>query len=200
MDRWLVILDMGSGLPVGYYILIFREARGRECAVRIAAQESPPSGQGGDVRELAESSSPGLVYFSSVSENTRRFVERLEIDTDRIPLRPRVEGQLRVAQPFVLVLPTYGGGEHNRAVPKQVGGFLNDPANRALLRGVITAGNTNFGEHYCLAGRVISAKCGVPELYRFELLGTQRDVTRVREGLGQFWEQHDITTQMKEYL
>jgi protein involved in ribonucleotide reduction len=67
--------------------------------------------------------------------------------------------------------------------------FLNDPANRALLRGVITAGNTNFGEHYCLAGPVISAKCGVPELYRFELLGTQRDAEKVNDGLTRFWEQ-----------
>ena len=29
-----------------------------------------------------------LVYFSSVSENTRRFVEKLDIDATRIPLRP----------------------------------------------------------------------------------------------------------------
>ena len=94
---------------------------------------------------------------------------------------------IRVCRPFVLVVPTYGGGEQAGAVPKQVIAFLNDPANRALLRGVITAGNTNFGEHYCLAGPVISRKCGVPELYRFELLGTQRDIERVNEGLDLFW-------------
>ncbi|WGD37505.1 class Ib ribonucleoside-diphosphate reductase assembly flavoprotein NrdI [Lysinibacter sp. HNR] len=132
---------------------------------------------------------PTLVYFSSVSENTRRFVERLDIPAVRIPLRPRLEGQLQVSQPYVLVVPTYGGGERAGAVPKQVIGFLNDPVNRGLLRGVITAGNTNFGEHYCLAGPVISAKCGVPELYRFELLGTDRDVARVRNGLHRFWMQ-----------
>ena len=143
--------------------------------------------------------SPALVYFSSVSENTRRFVERLELPAARIPLRPRLDGELRVGKPFVLVLPTYGGGEHNGAVPKQVIKFLNDPLNRGLLRGVITAGNTNFGEHYCLAGRVISAKCAVPELYRFELLGTARDVSRVQEGLGQFWQEQANTTQQKEY-
>lgn len=138
-------------------------------------------------RILGPAESPALVYFSSVSENTRRFVERVGHPAARIPLRPRLEGQLRVAAPFVLVLPTYGGGERSGAVPKQVIAFLNDPANRGLLRGVITAGNTNFGEHYCLAGPVVSAKCQVPELYRFELLGTDRDTTRVREGLGEFW-------------
>lgn len=151
----------------------------------IAGQVSAPVRH--QVTELGEASSPGLVFFSSVSENTRRFVDKLEIGATRIPLRPRVEGQLRVSRPFVLVLPTYGNGERGGAVPKQVIEFLNDPGNRALLRGVITAGNTNFGEHYCLAGAVISAKCQVPELYRFELLGTARDVVRVVEGLAEFW-------------
>jgi protein involved in ribonucleotide reduction len=139
------------------------------------------------VRELAAEDSPDLVFFSSVSENTRRFVETLERPAIRIPLRPRLNGMIRVAQPFVLVVPTYGGGEASGAVPKQAAAFLNDPANRSLLRGVITAGNTNFGEHYCLAGPVIARKCGVPELYRFELLGTRTDTERVNQGLTRFW-------------
>lgn len=141
------------------------------------------------VHELPVAQSPNLVFFSSVSENTRRFVEHLERPAVRIPLRPRREGRIRVSRPFVLVVPTYGGGDHAGAVPKQVIDFLNDPANRSLIRGVITAGNTNFGEHYCIAGPVISAKCRVPELYRFELLGTQRDIDVVNAGLTRFWDQ-----------
>lgn len=141
------------------------------------------------VRRLVGSQSPDLVYFSSVSENTRRFVERLERPAVRIPLRPRREGLIQVSRPYVLVVPTYGGGERSGAVPKQVITFLNDPTNRSLIRGVITAGNTNFGEHYCIAGPIISAKCRVPELYRFELLGTRRDVDQVTTGLDRFWEQ-----------
>ncbi|MCT1545780.1 MULTISPECIES: class Ib ribonucleoside-diphosphate reductase assembly flavoprotein NrdI [Kocuria] len=138
-------------------------------------------------QDLDPHSSPDLVYFSSVSENTRRFVERLDRVAVRIPLRPGVDGMIRVARPYVLVLPTYGGGERAGAVPKQVVHFLNDPVNRSLIRGVITSGNTNFGEHYCIAGPIVSAKCRVPELYRFELLGTDRDVARVTEGLREFW-------------
>lgn len=133
-----------------------------------------------------------LVFFSSVSENTRRFVDRLQRPATRIPLRPRLEGQLQVTHPYVLVVPTYGGGRHSGAVPKQVIHFLNDPANRGLLRGVIAAGNTNFGEDYCLAGPVISAKCRVPVLYRFELLGTPADVDQVDHGLDRFWEQDQV--------
>lgn len=146
--------------------------------------------RGGDplpARELTHTESPDLVYFSSVSENTRRFVERLERDAVRIPLRPRLEPMIRVSRPFVLVVPTYGGGERSGAVPRQAATFLNDQVNRSLLRGVITAGNTNFGEHYCIAGPIIASKCNVPELYRFELLGTERDVEQVMTGLTRFW-------------
>ena len=133
-----------------------------------------------------------LVYFSSVSENTHRFVQRLDLpalgmDVRRIPLRP-TEEFLRVDEPYVLMVPTYGGGNEGGAVPRQVVKFLNDAHNRSLIRGVIAAGNTNFGEAYCIAGDIISAKCQVPYLYAFELLGTAEDAVRVRDGLGRFWQ------------
>ena len=123
-----------------------------------------------------------LVYFSSASENTHRFVQKLGVDAARIPLH-RHDEPLKVTEPYVLVVPTYGGGTPAGAVPKQVIRFLNNPGNRALIRGVISAGNTNFGQAYCLAGEIISAKCQVPHLDRFELLGTPDDVSRNRERL-----------------
>lgn len=128
-----------------------------------------------------------LVYFSSASENTHRFVSKLERDALRIPLRP-ADGFLRVEEPYILMVPTYGGGNEGGAVPRQVVKFLNDEHNRSLIRGVIAAGNTNFGSAYCIAGDIVSAKCHVPYLYGFELLGTAEDVQRVREGLDQFWQ------------
>ncbi|MGO2360579.1 MAG: class Ib ribonucleoside-diphosphate reductase assembly flavoprotein NrdI [Brachybacterium tyrofermentans] len=127
-----------------------------------------------------------LVYFSSVSGNTHRFVEKLGMSASRIPLYPRDE-HLVADKEFVLVTPTYGGGNGHGAVPKQVIKFLNDERNRNLIRGVIGAGNTNFGEAYCLAGDIISAKCRVPHMYKFELFGTPRDVQRVHDGLEEFW-------------
>ncbi|GAA4429406.1 class Ib ribonucleoside-diphosphate reductase assembly flavoprotein NrdI [Georgenia halophila] len=129
-----------------------------------------------------------IVYFSSVTNNTHRFVEKLDLPAHRIPLRSG-EPSVRVDEEYVLVLPTYGGGDGKGAVPKQVIRFLNDEHNRSLIRGVIAAGNVNFGTGYCLAGDIVSAKCEVPFLYRFELMGTTEDVNRVREGLGQFWQQ-----------
>jgi len=132
-----------------------------------------------------------IVYFSSVSENTHRFVQRLELPAQRIPLR-RSDPPLLVDEPYVLITPTYGHGSSKGAVPKQVIHFLNIESNRNLCRGVIAAGNTNFGRAFCLAGDIISAKVKVPYLYRFELLGTAEDVERVRDGLGKFWQQQSL--------
>ncbi|WP_193596616.1 class Ib ribonucleoside-diphosphate reductase assembly flavoprotein NrdI [Microbacterium sp. YJN-G] len=134
-------------------------------------------------------SAPLLVYFSSVSGNTARFVEKLGLPGRRIPLY-RNDEQIVIDEPYVLVTPTYGGGEQKGAVPKQVIRFLNDEHNRSLIRGVISAGNTNFGEAYCLAGEIISRKCHVPHLYRLELFGTPEDVDRVSDGLERWWTLH----------
>lgn len=127
-----------------------------------------------------------VVYFSSVSENTKRFVDKLGTVAHRIPLHSTDEA-LRVDEPYVLITPTYGGGDGHGAVPKQVIRFLNDPHNRVFIRGVVAAGNTNFGSAYCLAGKVVARKCHVPHLYNFELMGTRDDVLQVREGLEQLW-------------
>ncbi|MGA7203013.1 MAG: class Ib ribonucleoside-diphosphate reductase assembly flavoprotein NrdI [Specibacter sp.] len=127
-----------------------------------------------------------LIYFSSTSENTHRFVVKLGMDAARLPIYTS-EDTLLAQAPYVLVLPTYGGDSGHGAVPKQVIKFLNVAGNRDLIRGVIGAGNTNFGDTYCLAGDVISAKCKVPHLYRFELMGTSEDVDRVHQGLEEFW-------------
>jgi len=139
---------------------------------------------------VVATSAPLLVFFSSVSGNTARFVEKLGLPATRIPLHP-TEPSLVIDEPFVLVTPTYGGGqgrgEEKGAVPKQVIRFLNDERNRRHLRGVISAGNTNFGEHFCLAGEIISRKCDVPHLYRLELFGTPEDVDRVSDGLERWW-------------
>lgn len=129
-----------------------------------------------------------LIYFSSVSENTARFVEKLGRPALRIPLYTS-EPPLHAERPYVLVLPTYGGGNGHGAVPKQVIKFLNDEHNRALIRGVIVGGNTNFGDAYGLAGDIVAQKCHVPVLYRFELFGTPDDVQAVNSGLDAFWTQ-----------
>ena len=98
----------------------------------------------------------------------------------------------------MLLLPTYGRGRGDSPrldakgyVPKQVIAFLNNPHNRSLIRGVIGAGNTQFGAEYCFAASLVSHKCRVPFLYRFEMMGTAEDVEAVRAELAEFWKDED---------
>ena len=128
-----------------------------------------------------------VVYFSSATENTRRFVDKLQLPNVRIPLRAN-EPELVVDEPYVLVCPTYGGGvsisgKQGKPVPIQVVKFLNNPHNRSLIRAVIAGGNSNFGSDFGKAGDVIAAKCNVPYVYRFELMGNDEDVATLRNGL-----------------
>ena len=129
-----------------------------------------------------------VVYFSSVSENTKRFVDKLEAQAVRIPIRTEEAAEFVHGRDSVLVLPTYGGGNDNSTVPKQVIKFLNNPENRKHIKAVIAGGNTNFGSHFGKAGDIVADKLGVPVLYRFEITGTPEDVVEVKERLAQFWQ------------
>jgi len=129
-----------------------------------------------------------VVYFSSVSENTKRFVDKLEAQSVRIPIRTEEAAEFVHDRDSVLVVPTYGGGNDNSTVPKQVIKFLNNPENRKHIKAVIAGGNTNFGSHFGKAGDIVADKLGVPVLYRFEITGTPEDVTEVKERLAQFWQ------------
>jgi protein involved in ribonucleotide reduction len=123
-----------------------------------------------------------IVYFSSVSENTHRFVEKLDIPAIRLPLMTSEAGLVEVDDPYVLVTPTYGA-DGKGFVPKQVVRFLNQKPNRELCVGVVGSGNTNFGEDFALAGFIVSEKLNVPLLHVFELSGMPEDVESVTEGL-----------------
>jgi protein involved in ribonucleotide reduction len=125
-----------------------------------------------------------LVYFSNYSGNTHRFVEKINGTATRIPIDWDSSSPLTVDREYVLVVPTYGGGSEKSAIPRQVRYFLNIEQNRNLLRGVIGTGNKNFGEHYCKAADVISAKTSVPIVARVEIFGTEHDVQKVKERLG----------------
>lgn len=123
-----------------------------------------------------------LIYFSSVTNMTQRFVEKLNLErpAQRIPLR-RIDPDVNVTGPYLLLTPTYGAGNGPGAVPKQVIKFLNDPDNRKHIKAVAAAGNRNFGSGYCLAGPIIARKCQVPLVHTFEMVGFERDVVKVQD-------------------
>lgn len=119
-----------------------------------------------------------LVYFSSVTENTKRFVDKLGAPATRIPLHGDVP---RMNTPYVLITPSYGTGRND--VPPRVKRFLRDPGNRENLAGVVGTGNMNFGPLYGIAAKKVAEKCGVELLYLLELQGADEDVSAVRNGL-----------------
>ena len=131
--------------------------------------------------------SPLIVYYSSSSGNTHRFVEELGLRNIRIPASMKVEC-LAINEPYVLISPCYANDDGSNAVPKQVIRFLNNQQNRSMIRGVIGTGNRNFGELFAYAADIISRKCNVPLLYKFELSGTPVDVMNVQKGMKKLWD------------
>ena len=125
-----------------------------------------------------------IVYFSNHSGNTKRFVDKLDNSSIRIPISWNPASPVYVNAEYVLMVPTYGGGSERSAIPKQVKSFLNIEENRNLLRGVVGFGNTNFGDNYCKAAELIAQKTGVPVIARVEIFGTDDDVNKVKERLG----------------
>ena len=71
-----------------------------------------------------------LVYFSSASENTHRFVAEARSARASASRCGPTDPFLHVDEPYVLIVPTYGGGNEGGAVPRQVIKFLNDEHNR----------------------------------------------------------------------
>jgi len=125
-----------------------------------------------------------MIVFYSLHENTRRFVDKLDVESVRIPSNR--DQKIVVDKPYILITPTYSGGRP----PKPVSQFLNDKQNRPLMDGVIGAGNRGFGREFALAADVISIKCSVPLLYKFEIMGTTQDVKKIQEGIDKWWIQH----------
>ena len=137
-----------------------------------------------------------LVFFSSVTENTTRFIDKLGFPAVRIPLKGS-DPLPEVSEPFVLITPTYGSGQKGY-VPKQVIRLLNVESIRNLCTGVVGSGNMNFNEDFGKAADVISAKLQVPLLYKFELAGTDEDVRKVQEGLPKFFQSSPNTQDLEE--
>lgn len=125
-----------------------------------------------------------IAYFSNESENTHRFIQRLQayaesqgqpIDVTRLSIRG---DQPNVEEDYILIVPSYGTSR-NAHTPPQVKKFLSDENTRHHCVGVIGTGNINFGDEYAVAGDVVSRKLNVPLLYKLELSGMPKDTSMV---------------------
>lgn len=128
-----------------------------------------------------------VVYFSNITENTHRFIQRLSAHPDtpagftsyRIPVK-RTEENLIMDEDYILICPAYGT-QKTHHVPPQVKNFLNEPVNRAHCVGVIGTGNINFGEEYAVSADAISRKLQIPILHKFELSGFDHDIRALQQ-------------------
>lgn len=123
-----------------------------------------------------------ITYFSSATENTHKFVQKLGLPNTRIPLK---NPHITATTPYILITPTYGGGatlhgEKAPHIPKQVASFLGYQNNAQNLKGIIASGNTNFGIDYAAIGPILAKEYNIPLLYTFELMGTEEDITKTR--------------------
>lgn len=124
-----------------------------------------------------------IVYFSNVTGNTARFVDKLTITGEKHQIPIKEEFSFSPKNPYIIITPTYGDPYGKGMVPHQVKKFLSNANNITLLKGVISAGNMNFGKEFGMAGEIISHRFKIPLLYKFELQGTAEDVEKVNLGI-----------------
>jgi protein involved in ribonucleotide reduction len=120
-----------------------------------------------------------IVYFSNITNNTHRFVEKLSNNGRKIRVPIKEDFDERLTRPYLLVVPTYGASDGTGMVPHQVKKFLEK--NSAVMAGVVAMGNRNFGDEFAKAGMIISRRFKVPYLYNVELGGMPEDVEEVNK-------------------
>ncbi len=108
-----------------------------------------------------------LIYYSFTG-NTKRFVNKLDVDIDIMEL-----SKIKIQDNFILITPTYNIGQ----IPEDVKDFLN--TNSSKMLGVIATGNKNWGKTFGLAGNKISMMYDVPLLHKMELSGNKKDIETV---------------------
>ena len=108
------------------------------------------------------------VYYASRTGNVEAMIGKLGIAATKI------ESGSEVAESdFVLITYTDGYGD----IPAEVDAFLAN--NSSHLKGVITSGDTAYGEAFCGAGKAIAEKYGCKDLHHFENDGTDEDVEAI---------------------
>ena len=88
------------------------------------------------------------VVYLSLTGQTRRFVQKLELPT--VEITPQNVFQ-KMDEPYIIVSPTY-----DMEVFDYFQDFIETDDNQALLKGVAGSGNRNFNTSFCSTAKLIS--------------------------------------------
>lgn len=113
------------------------------------------------------------VVFISITGQTRKFVQKLDMDTLEITLD---NAFTEIDEPYVVVVPTY-----DIEATSIVNDFIETGDNVTYLKGVAGGGNLNFNALFCFTARDLSKKYNVPIIHEFEFQGSVNDVNKFKE-------------------
>lgn len=114
-----------------------------------------------------------LVAYISLTGNTRRFVDKLNMDSLEVnQMNPYVE----VGEDYVFILPTYSDSLTDIAVE-----FIEYKDNKKYLKGVIGGGEKNFGINYIFSAKDLSKRLDTPLIFNFEKSGNNQDVENFKK-------------------
>lgn len=109
----------------------------------------------------------------TVVGNTRRFVEKLEMDSLELS---DANAFSEIQENFIMIAPTYA-----IEMTDVLNDFLETGNNLSYCKGVVGAGNRNFNDLYCFTAEDISLDYDIPLLHRLEFQGSDNDVKKVKE-------------------
>lgn len=124
-----------------------------------------------------------LIVYLSLTGNTRRFVNKLQMDSLEInPANPFVS----VSQPYVVVAPTY-----EIEATESINDFIEYENNQSYLQGFMGSGNLNFAELYVFTARDLAEKYKEKLLLSFEYSGTDKDVLEAKSIIERLMEDYE---------
>ena len=110
-----------------------------------------------------------LIAYDSMTGNNANFIQRIGMRAVRI------EENLRLTEPFILLTYTTGFGQ----VPRKTQQFLKN--NHLHLQGVAASGNKAWGDNFAISADKIANQYGVPIILKYEMRGTPEDEETFKE-------------------
>lgn len=114
-----------------------------------------------------------LVVYISLTGNTRRFVEKLDMKSLELN---HTDPFVEVNEDYVVILPTYSD-----TVTEIMSNFIDYKDNRKYLKGIVGGGEKNFGRYYIFSAKDLAKIHNAPLIFDFEKSGNDTDVENFKK-------------------